>query len=779
MSCMLHRAALSLLPAAVAICQVQQPSALIVEAAQGTVLVRLGGVVGRQSARPAAQGDLLYDGDVVEVSNQASFYLLNERLFQKVRASAGRPGRALATGSSLAFTGLEATGPVPIAFPVLKSFRTRGDYGRVAPSRYIASKGGEPVRSALTTPDPALARAVAAAPAKLEDACPEPAARSTGPTRSIAIGLNGYPNESRMPPTLAAAHGDAQLFHQYASAAIRSVQPKLIGPMATPEELRRALCDALITNPGPELLLFIAAHASPDGIQTSSSDAPSATNVISFDEIAGLVARSTVKVTAFFDFCHAGLFARARSQTAHLRAAGLGGARFQALLATSTARPELAKEDVAGLRRGLFTQALLERCLFPPPGSIPPYVQPNQELSLSAIYEIIKSALRGQQTPGYAGNLGQSKLRVVVQPVKASALPLQFPAFGGLLAFQGQTPPVSPGDSAAAMDRADDVIGRYAAGEEFPPAKEEFLAAAKDLAGAPDTLGNEFRRAILMARGLAFEGTESAFRASRREAWKAIDLDPWQALPYNTLGIGLLEQGSLEEAATAFEDAIRIRPHWPFPHHNLALARAAQGRFRDAEQSYRNALAAGAFHSTVLGYVHHNLGVLYHRLNRRREARAEYRTALEIFADKKRRYDTRAQAAAEPEASALRGRAAVLAQRAAQTENALGALTELQGGRAGLDEARKLYASALQRDATLTEAHYNQARALARMGNYRDSLLHWDRALGVPRFWDPGTLERIRGWRAAAARCAESATACRPEMFTGPESRPQGWLGRH
>jgi tetratricopeptide (TPR) repeat protein/post-segregation antitoxin (ccd killing protein) len=59
----------------------------------------------------------------------------------------------------------------------------------------------------------------------------------------------------------------------------------------------------------------------------------------------------------------------------------------------------------------------------------------------------------------------------------------------------------------------------------------------------------------------------------------------------NRQGIALAQQGRFDEAAAWFRDAIRVHPHAPAAHNNLANILSFQGRFADAVASYRTALS--------------------------------------------------------------------------------------------------------------------------------------------------------------------------------------------
>jgi tetratricopeptide (TPR) repeat protein len=182
----------------------------------------------------------------------------------------------------------------------------------------------------------------------------------------------------------------------------------------------------------------------------------------------------------------------------------------------------------------------------------------------------------------------------------------------------------------ALEDRGQQAILQYLRGEQSPPAPEKFDDAEKDFRAAlelgPVAPFNEARMLFCRGRALLFrhkyDDALAALRASTR-------LDPSRAYAYNAIGIAYLEHAAsdtslLGKAESAFHDAIRYAPYWPYPWHNLALTAIEMGRFESAIDNYRHAMEIAPDYP----YLPYNLGLLYQRLNRNADAQRYYEQAL-------------------------------------------------------------------------------------------------------------------------------------------------------
>jgi tetratricopeptide (TPR) repeat protein/post-segregation antitoxin (ccd killing protein) len=97
----------------------------------------------------------------------------------------------------------------------------------------------------------------------------------------------------------------------------------------------------------------------------------------------------------------------------------------------------------------------------------------------------------------------------------------------------------------------------------------------------------------------------------------------------NRQGITLAQQGRFDEAAAWFRDAIRVHPHAPAAHNNLANILSFQGRFADAVASYRTALALLPNDAATLN----NLGNALRQMGENAEAIQYCRRSLALQPD--------------------------------------------------------------------------------------------------------------------------------------------------
>ena len=105
-----------------------------------------------------------------------------------------------------------------------------------------------------------------------------------------------------------------------------------------------------------------------------------------------------------------------------------------------------------------------------------------------------------------------------------------------------------------------------------------------------DTLRDPTRAAALHAH--ASSVVERDPELAERLLRQALDADLYHGAAHNNLGLLLLEQGRLYEAASEFEWARKLMPGHPGPRTNLAMTLERAGRIDDAFEAYDNALAA-------------------------------------------------------------------------------------------------------------------------------------------------------------------------------------------
>ncbi len=103
-----------------------------------------------------------------------------------------------------------------------------------------------------------------------------------------------------------------------------------------------------------------------------------------------------------------------------------------------------------------------------------------------------------------------------------------------------------------------------------------------------------------------------------------IKATPGDALLHARLGYLLLNKGALDEAKTAFDEALKLNPrsHAAMTGEGIILAR--QGKLREAEKVLKDALVENP--NPVR--THYELGLVYEKLGELDKAIAEYKAAL-------------------------------------------------------------------------------------------------------------------------------------------------------
>src|SRR5262245_33733213 len=91
-------------------------------------------------------------------------------------------------------------------------------------------------------------------------------------------------------------------------------------------------------------------------------------------------------------------------------------------------------------------------------------------------------------------------------------------------------------------------------------------------------------------------------------------------LAYNALGLLLLDQGKMVEAAEEFQRAARLRPDLAYPLYNLGNISAARGNFEEAEAYYERALQI----DPEFAKAHNNLANVYAYRGKIEQAIAHY-----------------------------------------------------------------------------------------------------------------------------------------------------------
>jgi tetratricopeptide (TPR) repeat protein len=235
---------------------------------------------------------------------------------------------------------------------------------------------------------------------------------------------------------------------------------------------------------------------------------------------------------------------------------------------------------------------------------------------------------------------------------------------------------------------------------------------------------------------------------------------------HNNHGAMLQRLGRWQEAEEAFRQALALRSGYLEARYNLALALQATNRLQEAEAEYRQALAIHPAHAES----HHNLGNVLKVLGRLPEAEVAYRQALAIRPQYPLALNNLASVLhlreRYVEAEIACRCALELQPRYVEAFNTHGTILEKLGR---LPEAETAYRHALAMRPDFAESHYNLGivlHALERLdeaeASYREALRL--RPEGVEILNNLGGVLQARGLPAQAAQLYRRALALRPEM---------------
>jgi serine/threonine-protein kinase len=214
-------------------------------------------------------------------------------------------------------------------------------------------------------------------------------------------------------------------------------------------------------------------------------------------------------------------------------------------------------------------------------------------------------------------------------------------------------------------------VGLFQASPPDVEGATRFLSAAvalrPDHAGTWVNLGNALCERSRLKEAEAAPERKRQARALRDAAAtayrEAIRLRPDYSAAHNNLGLALKAQGKTDDALKAFRDAIRVQPGNGTAHLNLGITLHDLGKLDEAAAAYRASLrylpndvgthlrlgralqAGGRLAEAVLAYreatrlqptlgaAHYNLGTSLHLLGRTEEAIAPYRAAIRLMPD--------------------------------------------------------------------------------------------------------------------------------------------------
>jgi tetratricopeptide (TPR) repeat protein len=271
----------------------------------------------------------------------------------------------------------------------------------------------------------------------------------------------------------------------------------------------------------------------------------------------------------------------------------------------------------------------------------------------------------------------------------------------------------------------------------------------------------------------AFQRGEKALEAGQLDEaaiayQEALKASPNFAEALNGLGSVLFRQGKRAEAVTKFQAAIAADPGMKLAYFNLGYAARKNGDFAVAAQAYETYVKLDP--TDADGYF--GLGESYRSLGKAEPAVRAYETYVSLenrpseqrWVEKAKEYIVQLRAqqssavAAAPAAGAAVGGAGIPLAGTAAALIAEGNKA-LKAGNAAA--AVQSYQSALQLEPTNVEALFSQGNALAKTGDYRSAIEKWERVvqLSPEASVRKGAQENVDKARARLAQAAAPAPA--------------------
>jgi tetratricopeptide (TPR) repeat protein len=243
---------------------------------------------------------------------------------------------------------------------------------------------------------------------------------------------------------------------------------------------------------------------------------------------------------------------------------------------------------------------------------------------------------------------------------------------------------------------------------------------------------------------------------------------------YVNLGNALSEQGRHRDAEEAYRQAVKLRPDYAEAHSNLGNVLSDQGRHRDAEEAHRQAVKL----RPGLARAYTNLGVALYHQGRHKEAEDAYHQTIKLQPDYAGAYTNLGNvlsAQGRPrEAEDAHRQAIMLRPDYADAHTNLGLALSEQGRHKEAEEAHR-QAIKLQPDDAA--AHVNLGLALNSQGRHREAEQSCRRALelrpGLPQAHYNLALALNR-----QARHQEAEESCRAAIKLKPDyAKAHGGLG--
>ena len=209
---------------------------------------------------------------------------------------------------------------------------------------------------------------------------------------------------------------------------------------------------------------------------------------------------------------------------------------------------------------------------------------------------------------------------------------------------------------------------------------------------------------------------------------------PQSFLLWNLLGAANNAQGKLEEAITAHNKALLIKPDFAEAHNNIGAAFQSQGKFEEASAAYNKALLIKPDYARA----HYNLGITLQELGRLDEAVASYRKAIALIPDYAEAHynlgNTLQELGRSKDAEASYRKAIAFKPDYAEAHSNLG-ITLRELGRSKDAEASYRKAIALKPD--YADAHSNLGVTLQELGKLEAALVQYKKSFELVRGKNP------------------------------------------
>jgi len=194
------------------------------------------------------------------------------------------------------------------------------------------------------------------------------------------------------------------------------------------------------------------------------------------------------------------------------------------------------------------------------------------------------------------------------------------------------------------------------------------------------------------------------------------------------MGNALQEQGELEEAIEAYNQALALKPDYAEAYNNMGNALKKQGKSIEAIEAYKKALALKPNYAEA----YNNMGTVLQEQGELEEAIDAYKKALALKPDYAEAYynmgNTLQEQGKLEEAMEALNKALSLKPNYAEAYNNMGTALQEQGE---LEEAIEAYKKALALKPDFAKAYYNMGTVLQEQGKLEEAIEVYKKALSL------------------------------------------------